>query len=77
VIFNISSVFTYFLSLFLLKEPFSFVKLFGVIATFGGAAMIAFSDKFPGLSKVHLEEWVGDIIMAGGAIFWGLYLVIE
>jgi drug/metabolite transporter (DMT)-like permease len=45
VIFNVSSVFTYFLSLFLLSEPFSVIKLTGVFATFGGAALIAFSDK--------------------------------
>lgn len=90
-IFNISSVVTYFLSLFVLNELFSWVKLAGVFTTFGGAALIAFSDKIKvnetrdlGLNNFAesyqnlasaLPDWQGDLVMAGGAVFWGMYLV--
>lgn len=119
VIFNLSSIVTYFLSLFFLEETFSLVKVLAVFFSFGGAALVVFSDKFsggggnstlvsipylrsdfsgiptnfpsdifspspspspsptPDPSPYEPQEWVGDLIMAGGAIFWGIYLVSE
>lgn len=82
VIFNLSSIVTYFLSLFLLDEEFSILKGFAVLLSFGGAALVVFSDKISGGGKLpssviddDSHEWVGDLVMAGGATFWGIYLV--
>lgn len=80
VIFNLSSIVTYFLSLFLLGETFSWVKVTAVVLSFGGAALVVLSDKIShdsvGLDwSGDSKEWVGDLVMAGGAIFWGIYLV--
>eukprot|EP01126_Amoeba_proteus_P006312 TRINITY_DN12202_c0_g2_i1.p1 TRINITY_DN12202_c0_g2~~TRINITY_DN12202_c0_g2_i1.p1 ORF type:complete len:274 (-),score=61.84 TRINITY_DN12202_c0_g2_i1:555-1304(-) len=76
VIFNLSSIVTYFLSIFLLKEAFSFVKVFAVLLSFGGAALIVLSDEKSRNTTDTSKEWVGDLVMTGGACFWGIYLVI-
>jgi len=78
VIFNLSSIFAYVLSLLILPdEKFSWVKLISVAMAFGGAAAITFSDKENSFQPEGAPEpWIGDVTMAVAAIFWALFLTI-
>jgi len=76
VIFNLSSVIAYVLSLFILKEKFSVIKALSVLLAFGGGAAITFSDQSSTNTPSGVTQpWIGDVVMAGAALFWALYLV--
>lgn len=78
VIFNLSSVVVYLLSLVVLREPFSVLKVFSLFLSFGGVVMITIADRnhhSDDNDGGNGESWIGDVVMAGGACFWALYLV--
>jgi len=77
VIFNLSSIFAYVLSLLILpSEKFSWIKLTSVILAFGGGAAITFSDESNNTAPPGAPAaWIGDVTMAAAALFWALYLV--
>lgn len=86
---------TYLLSIFLLKESISIVKILSLALSFGGVVMITLGDRDSSKGMLMLslsttgivnslvrvyadsdlkDSWKGDVIMAGGACFWALYL---
>jgi len=75
VLFSLSSIVTYLLSIVVLKEPISVLKILSLALSFGGVVMITFGDRENSKNSDLKDSWKGDIIMAGGACFWALYLV--
>jgi drug/metabolite transporter (DMT)-like permease len=75
VLFSLSSIVTYLLSIVVLKEPVSLLKILSLTLSFGGVVMITFGDSQNSKDSDLKDSWKGDIIMAGGACFWALYLV--
>ena len=67
---NTSSVFVFIFSLWILKEKFSFIKLFAMIFWAGGIATIAYSDSDSSSGTEHI---LGDIFGVIAAILLGLY----
>jgi len=45
VIFSLSSIVTYLLSIVVLKEPISLLKIFSLTLSFGGVVMITIGDR--------------------------------
>jgi solute carrier family 35 protein F5 len=64
-----SCVFTFGLSLLILKEPFSWLKLAGVLVTVAGAAMVSVSDA----SSSSRNTWWGDALSLFSALMYGIY----
>jgi solute carrier family 35 protein F5 len=76
VLFSLSSIVTYLLSIVVLKEPISVLKIASLALSFGGVVMITLNDRDTSSQDSNLKDsWKGDVIMAGGACFWALYLV--
>jgi len=69
VLSTTSCVFTFILSLAVLKERFAWLKLAGVAVTLAGAAMVSFADTTDGSGNT----WWGDGLALFSALCYGCY----
>jgi solute carrier family 35, member F5 len=73
VLSTTSCVFTFGLSLLFLKEPFRWMKLFGVFITLGGAVMVAYSDRS---NHSGTDKWWGDALALFSAVCYAFYTLL-
>lgn len=72
-----SSVFlTFFLSLFVLRDPFKLSALFAISFCFGGVALIAFHQPLPSTDGQVDDSLVGYILCLTSALFYAIFVVL-
>lgn len=71
VLSTTSCVFTFALSVTVLRERFAWLKLGGVMVTLAGAAMVSFSDLSEGARSGN--TWWGDALAVFSAAMYGAY----
>jgi len=75
IISNTSAIFIFILSMILLKNEFSYVKMLCVIVSFGGICLIALSDN-DSTSTHYKHAVIGDIISVISAIIYAFYATL-
>ena len=78
IISSTSSLFTYFLAMLFLNEPFSIVKLIAIFMTISGTALVTLSDAQvdPGAAAGANRSVLGDLLVVLSAAFYGAYTVL-
>lgn len=74
VLSTTSCVWTFALSVLVLKERFDWRRLGGVLVTLAGAAVVSYGDSRSGGSgRGYSSTWWGDALALGSALCYGLY----
>lgn len=76
IISSTSSLFTYFLAMLFLKEPFSIIKLLAIFATIAGTALVTLSDAEVDPGAKANQSVLGDMLVVLSAAFYGAYTVL-
>jgi drug/metabolite transporter (DMT)-like permease len=72
IIMTLIPIFVFGLSVFLLKEKITFIKLLGLLVGFGGAVLILYQ---PGTGYI-VGNWIGDLLIVFNGLSYSIYLVI-
>ncbi len=72
---TLGPVYTLLLATFILKEPFTFKKLLGVLVGMAGALILIFSE-FGSQNSVNTHSYVGDILVIASGVAFALYLTL-
>lgn len=72
---TLGPVYTLLLATFILKEPFTFKKLLGVLVGMSGALILIFSE-YSTQNAVNSHSYVGDILVIASGVAFALYLTL-
>lgn len=76
ILSSTSSLFTFLVSLAILKEKFTWVKLFSVLFCMAGTIIVSLGDSETGKNEIASNPPLGDFLCILSAVFYALYTAL-
>lgn len=76
IISSTSSLFTFLVSVALLGEAFTWVKLISVLLCMGGTIIVSLADSNTGVNAIAANPFLGDILALGSAGLYAVYITL-